>query len=190
MVERTPLVFLDTETTGLDPYRDDIWDIAWITVDDQGRNEHQLYVQHDANKAVQLPAEFRADWARRYDATTAVPPFQMVKMLLDTIAGKAHLIGACPWFDQEFLRITFDAAGDTFPWHYHLVDVEALAVGALAKQAEPFSDQHAYPPLQPPWESDQLSRAIGVDPDEFDRHTALGDARWAEAMYNTIMSSP
>ena len=27
----------------------------------------------------------------------------------------------------------------------------------------------------------------GVDPDDFDRHTALGDARWAKAIYEAVM---
>ena len=41
----------------------------------------------------------------------------------------------------------------------------------------------------PPWDSDALSRAVGVNPDDFDRHTALGDARWAKAMYEAVMGA-
>jgi hypothetical protein len=35
-----------------------------------------------------------------------------------------------------------------------------------------------------------LSRALGVDPDAYDRHTALGDARWVRAQYDTITTAP
>lgn len=40
---------------------------------------------------------------------------------------------------------------------------------------------------RPPWKSDALSRAVGVDPEQFDRHTALGDAYWAKAIYEAVM---
>ena len=41
-----------------------------------------------------------------------------------------------------------------------------------------------------PWDSDEISRVVGVDPDDFDRHTALGDARWARAIYDAITGGP
>jgi hypothetical protein len=81
-------------------------------------------------------------------------------------------------------------------WHYHLVDVEALAAGVVAEMrrntrggmtwgrgcaiGDPISPE-------PPWSSSDLSRAMGVDPDDFDRHTALGDAQWAKAIYEAVM---
>ncbi len=40
----------------------------------------------------------------------------------------------------------------------------------------------------PPWDSNKLSLAVGVDPDDFDRHTALGDARWAKAIYERVIA--
>ena len=73
-------------------------------------------------------------------------------------------------------------------WEYHLVDVEALAAGWLAaghdwSQGPPVGDR-----ATPPWSSEELSRAVGVDPDDFDRHTALGDARWAAAIYDAVLA--
>lgn len=38
-----------------------------------------------------------------------------------------------------------------------------------------------------PWDSDNLSRMVGVDPDRFDRHTAMGDALWTQAIYDRIV---
>ncbi|MGN0126047.1 MAG: hypothetical protein ACI38R_22625 [Rhodococcus sp. (in: high G+C Gram-positive bacteria)] len=42
--------------------------------------------------------------------------------------------------------------------------------------------------VAPPWRSDDLSRACGVEPPtEDERHTALGDARWVKRWYDHIM---
>jgi hypothetical protein len=42
-----------------------------------------------------------------------------------------------------------------------------------------------------PWDSDALSRLCGVDPPgEVERHTALGDARWAMRLYDAIVGAP
>ena len=43
------------------------------------------------------------------------------------------------------------------------------------------------PPL--PWNSDDLSRAVGVDPDRFRRHEAMADAGWARAIYDRVMDA-
>ncbi len=38
-----------------------------------------------------------------------------------------------------------------------------------------------------PWSSDDLSRAVGVEPaPESERHTAMGDARWAQRVYDMV----
>jgi hypothetical protein len=60
-------------------------------------------------------------------------------------------------------------------WHYHLVDVEALAAGSLG--------------IEPPWKSDDLAAALDITVAGEDRHTALGDARWARAIYDAVMGS-
>lgn len=41
--------------------------------------------------------------------------------------------------------------------------------------------------LAPPWDSEAVSRAVGVNPDDFERHTAMGDVRWAMAIYDAVM---
>jgi hypothetical protein len=73
-------------------------------------------------------------------------------------------------------------------WHYHLVDVEALAVGYLhGRHSDVILPDEGYARISPPWKSDDLSRAVGVEPATDDeRHTALGDARWAMRLYDAI----
>jgi hypothetical protein len=59
-----------------------------------------------------------------------------------------------------------------------------MAAGFLARERS--TDLAA-----PPWRSEELSRAVGVDPPEAaERHTALGDARWAMRLYDVVMGNP
>lgn len=87
-------------------------------------------------------------------------------------------------------------------WHYHLIDVEALAVGYLygLKRSHEHEvlppDAYDDPAVQAaivgssyrslPWRSDDLSSALGVMVSDEDRHTALGDARWARRIYQAV----
>ena len=110
----------------------------------------------------------------------------------------AHLVGAVPAFDAETLSKLLRDNWLTPAWHYHLIDVEALAVGWLARNAVADGERLGVPgeakaalmraEFEPPWESERLSRALGVEPSsEEERHTALGDARWAARIYDRIM---
>lgn len=58
------------------------------------------------------------------------------------------------------------------PWHYHHADIGSILGGALRRP--------------PQWDSAELSRAIGVDPDKYPRHTALGDAQWVLDRYDAV----
>lgn len=207
-----PLAFLDTETTGLDPDRHEVWEVGLILRDNEGVEFERVW---------QLPVDLgRADamalgigrWYERrwpwpaYDRgahvrdanddedeqriTSAVlgtgpyvvPPFRMAEWaaLFAELTNGAHLVGAVISFDEERLRRLLRRHGACPTWHYHLIDVEALAAGWLARDPDSL-------PLQPPWNSETLSNLVGVTVGDFDRHTALGDARWAKAIYDVVL---
>ncbi len=104
----------------------------------------------------------------------------------------AHVIGMVPNFDTEVLANLLRAEHLTPAWHYHLQDVEGLAVGFLRGLAsDELSDASFREKVRAvtalPWESDDISRACGVEPPGDDeRHTALGDARWAMRLFDRI----
>lgn len=93
-----------------------------------------------------------------------------------------HLVGHVVSFDEERLRRFLLAHGAQPSWHYHIVDVEAMAVGFIRGQRLSSNWKPALP-----WNSEGVSRACGVDPptDE-ERHTGIGDARWARRLYERI----
>jgi hypothetical protein len=192
-----PVCFIDTETTGLDPDRHAIWEVALITPDDR---EHVWQFPVDEMAADPFALNIGRYWNRRWpagiqevsgldaiyeahslksrrrnfpDQGRAIKPGKdWCEHFQDLTAG-LHLAGAVVSFDEERLRKLLHQHGVLHRWQYHLVDVEALAAGKLG--------------IEPPWKSDELSAALGVTVSEEDRHTALGDAKWAMRVYDAVM---
>jgi hypothetical protein len=98
------------------------------------------------------------------------------------LLDEATLIAANPAFDAGFLA-AFLAAYDCEPkWHYRLRDIGSMAWAWL--QAHHLPHHLATPAMDA--STDEFARAMGVDPDEFDRHTALGDCRLVDAMLRVM----
>lgn len=187
------LCFLDTETTGLGLY-DDIWEIAAVRREPDGSEQKlHLFVDHDRAKCARMPEPFRTDHVTRWPDYLA-PSRAEVSAVVWSFTEGAHIVGAVPNFDTERLGIMFRQNGLQPAWHYHLIDVENVIVGFLhgvragiRNEGYAVMDVPKIPPL--PWKSDDLSRAVGVDPDKFDRHTAMGDVRWAMAQWDAMMAA-
>jgi len=175
------LVFLDTETTGL-ALTDDIWEFAAIRREQDGTETTlHLFVEHDEQKCARLPQSFRDDHYARFPShgreTSKVSAANTIaNFLAGNDEGRPHIVGAVPNFDTERLSLLLDWR--TPPWHYHLIDVENLAVGYLAAKGTR---------VEPPWNSDDISRLVGVEPPTDRRHTAMGDAEWARDVYDAVM---
>ena len=187
-----PLCFLDCETDGVHPGRKP-WEIAMIRRDPNGTEttEH-FYLSIDLSTAdpngLRIGGFYdRHPMGRRLSGATGpkgnqVRPITSAAPLIARMTHGTHIVGAVPNFDTEILERLLRDNGLTPAWHYHLVDVENLAVGYLTGQGQQ---------LQPPWSSDAITSALGLPPvDERERHTALGDARWAMRIYDRVMAGP
>lgn len=194
------LVFLDTETTGLDSDRHELWEIASIVRQPDGDTEYCWQLLPSLKTAdpsgLRIGRYYeRNRLARRGIGDIGVAGFASVHPDLDgtepsyavraqsahDVAGQlavlldgATIVGAVPDFDARFLTRFLRRHHHAPTWHYHLVDVETLAAGAL-RQA-------------PPWGFDELLAAYGLTYDEADRHTALGDARMVRDLYDAVLT--
>lgn len=213
-----PLAFIDTETTSLRPDRR-AWEIGLITripatvYPDGQPSEDTRDVEYrwliDAADLDLGNADLNSLKVGRFHdrhpqagapGRTEPMPEADVLAEVERLTRGAHLVGAVVSFDAEVLAARMRAHGICPSGHYHLIDVEALAVGCLSA----LHRVHTWPPgirddrgmdrlpelIGPPWKSDDLAAALGVTISEQDRHTALGDARFARDIYDAVMGGP
>jgi hypothetical protein len=182
------LVFLDTETTSLRHDRR-AWDVALIvresnedgTVTD---TEHQWFVDCedlDLGNADLKSLEIGGFYERHpmlksgtHISYVGVDLEERVMAEVERHTRGAVIVGAVPNFDTEVLGNQMRDHGICPSWHYHLVDVEALAAGRFK--------------LPPKWSFDEVLNLYGLRYDEADRHTAIGDARMVRDVYDAIMA--
>lgn len=194
-----PIAFMDTETDGLRPDRK-VWEVAVVRREPDGREfEWQAFVEIDLSTADPFGLNVGRFYERhpfgRYIALgddrglgNALLPTQTAIKVAQLTHG-AHIVGAVPSFDTNVLDGLLRAEGLIPAWHYHLIDVEVLAVGYLAGRGKTVVDEQGNTRLRTPsYSSDELTEALGVEAaSEDERHTAMGDVRWAMRMYDAIM---
>lgn len=182
----TTLAFIDTETTSLRPDRQ-AWEIGLVLREPgQPDSEHRWLIRTadldlgNADAAALRIGRFY-DRHPEYDGPDDPTCTEAAALReVERLTRGAHLVGAVVSFDADVLGTRMRASGICPSWHYHLIDVEPLVVGYLAR-----TSRAAFPP----WHSDDLSAGLGVSVTTDDRHTALGDARWAMRLWDAVMAS-
>lgn len=186
-----PLVFLDTETDGVHPDRK-VWEIALVRREPDGTEASwECFVEMNMRTA----DPFGLRVGRFYDRH----PFgrllahgddsKIGDALLPTLAALevakrthgAHIVGAVPDFDAGVLGKLLRAQGLLPAWHYHLVDVENLAIGWLAARGIV---------VPPPYNSKEILELLELPPVPEDKlHTAMGDVEHiVMAIYDKVMA--
>ena len=113
------LIYLDTETTGLDPERHEVWELAYAVNNGpilSGVVRHSL--RYADSKALEVGG---------YDPRGVVATYSDVEDLCRRALEGATIVGANPAFDTSFLRARWGIT----PWAYRLLDIEAYAMPAL-----------------------------------------------------------
>lgn len=193
------IVFMDTETLGLD-IASPIWEFAAVRrYEDGTEGQLHLHIRHHATPwLADFPEEFARDYHARYSDRDSVSQLRAAELIVAFMAGRPHIVGAVPSFDTE--RIAHQLLRPNRirePWHYHLIDIENVVVGYLRGERRVGIDdgmpEHIGNSIgrltSLPWSSDHLSNAVGVNPDDFERHTAMGDVRWVMAQWDAVMGA-
>lgn len=119
------LVFLDTETTGLEPDKHEIWELAWAVNDENPVRES--IIPHSLLMANLDSLEMNGYYDRVPEGVDISSYSPRVELELRRILKGNTLVCANPTFDRMFLR---ERWGDE-PYHYRSLDIESMAVGIL-----------------------------------------------------------
>jgi hypothetical protein len=178
-----PLLFIDTETTGLNRRTRQIWELAVIRREPDGRRTEFSALVSDVSLYAADPKSLeiggfrerhpRGDRWNGDRSALVLTEAQVANEMLALMSPDAIWVGAVPWFDELSIDEMLLLNGlPTERYRYHLLDVETAAAGRLQ--------------IAPPWDFDALLAAWGLGYDEADRHTALGDARMVERLYDAV----
>lgn len=162
------LVFIDTETTGLNPAVHQAYEVAWQFEDSDEVEE--LVLPHDLANADPRALEIGGYFDRGFGPTGYAPRF--TTKLLDRLRG-ATLVGSNPAFDSAFLTRSLGAQ----VWSHRMIDVSAGAMWVfgwnrprgLADVATHLRDQGYTIPAP--------------------THTAAGDVRTTAAVYYALLDA-
>jgi DNA polymerase-3 subunit epsilon len=120
------LAFLDTETTGLDPKRHEIIELALVIIEDGERTYEKVFkikpqhIETASPVALQINGYKEAEWAEGYNWSR-----QAVERLARHLEG-AVIVGHNVKFDIGFLRAVFKQYGFSFRFPPEL-DTKTLA---------------------------------------------------------------
>lgn len=178
----TDLLFLDTETGGLDPARHSLLSLGLVVGARSGiHHELEILVQHPHYEVeAEAMAVNRIDLARHH--AEALPPEEALAVL--DIFLEQHfphrcrpisLAGHNVSFDRDFLATFLASQGRAWRprFHHRLVDTHSIAA-ALRDAGRLDLDDLG---------STALFRHFGIEVPDALRHTALGDARATFHLY-------
>lgn len=194
-----PVAFVDIETSALDRDLLQVWEAALIV----GSEEHVWHLPIDLAEADPMSLGMNGfvdrynDWDTPAEERPAI--WAAFAQEFARLTRGLTLVGANPAFDERALWDLLRANGECPMWHYRSICVETLAAGYLRGMAavRPYEDERTFAvPSYPdevrrlttvPWKHTDLIQGLNLNPADFDRHSAIGDARLVKAVYEKVM---
>jgi len=191
------LIYLDIETTGLDPDLHDVWEIGLIT--DTGA-EYCWQICPDMTHADPKALEVGGYYQRHFSITGQYPfvptttgivvdttqttssenvtpdTIESLSRYLARLLAGTVVVGNNPAFDKDFLSRLLRRNNQVWTAHHRPWDGIAMAAGASRRS--------------PGSSSTDIFRAWGINPGAYDRHTALGDARMIRDLVKALNQDP
>lgn len=172
-------LFLDTETTSLDPERGTVWEIGYAIDDEPVISS---VVTHSLVGANEVSLDIGNYWTRMaeepFSAFEGAVWEQATRDRLAEFDGTLYLVGANPSFDQAFLQARW---GRTY-WHHRMIDVETFAMGAIS----PLTTDGPIVP-QGLYSTCEFLRTLGWDIPTPD-HSAKGDVEATRAAFKALVA--
>lgn len=179
MSEPVVIAAVDCETSGLHPDQHEIWEVGLIIRrPDEEDDTYHWFLDIDLTRA-DLIALNIGGFHERYEFPTHASRDrrQFSEDFADLTWG-AHLLGANPAFDADFLGRLLRRNGQCPGWHHRLIDVQAVALGYLPRSINPTGL---------PLSLAKTAKHLGVPVDESVTHTALADAKLALDCYDVMI---
>ncbi len=179
------LLFIDTETTGLDPERHELWEIAAVErvpgcVGPGAETRHRWFVRPDhLDTAEPVALEVGHFYERFPTADTYDPKSDNLPAHSSAFAREfekmsrgATLVGANVRFDERFLNDFLRRFRCVPGWSYRLLDVEALTQGYMG--------------LDYPLGLAKCANVLEI-PNPYIAHEAMSDALLARDVYDAVV---
>jgi len=169
-LRENPVVFVDTETTGLEPEKHEILEIAIVAIDGSillDTKVKPVNIETAHPKALEVNGYNEADWA-------GAPTFDEIKDQVTEALEHKIFIGQNPNFDRNFIIAALDRVGVEKAYRKvrrHVIDTTTLAY------------EHLVPCGLNRLNLDAICEFLGVELDRRDRHGALADAQACRAAY-------
>lgn len=134
---KRPLVFVDLETTGLNPLEHEIVEVACLVADGQTFEIQKKYIdkvkpEHIETASPEALKIIGYSESRWKDARPAREVLEKVGKL----APGGMITGWNVSFDWWFLQLAFKKHGISCPFDYHAIDVMSIAYAKLWKKVE------------------------------------------------------
>jgi DNA polymerase III epsilon subunit-like protein len=185
-----PLVFIDVETTGLDPERAELWEVGAIVRHEATPQAHQVeksyhwflspqHLETATPEALAIGGYYERHPYGDNFASDGLVQLQEIANPHDfsrdfeRLTRGATLVGANVRFDERFLNDYLRRYHRVPGWFFRMIDVEALTQGYMG--------------LERPTGLAKCANLLEI-PNEYDAHTALDDAKLARDVYDAVIN--
>lgn len=181
----TELVIIDTETTGINPALHDVWEVAFVPLDDK-KPTFQSCIELPENnvfgdEAKKLFNKSVMRWRNNQNQISDV--YQSIEAyLVDNFSSEVTLIGWNVGFDAQMLkRLAFLAGSEKQGSMYANLSYRTIDLHSMLWTLQ---DVNIVPSTV--LSSSAAFKHFGVEPSDKERHTALGDAIATKQLFKAV----